>query len=166
MYSYCRYSTPPFPLSPPPLSHSPIHTFWYGNPARAAPSTDEGCPTLSLNLRWTVEEPAQPASTASTNRLSAEKDDEDAAGWTEEGESSRLGWGRATVTDAAFRDSLASARARAAKTLSRMACRYARPGTGAELPLPLAPEEDGDPVRASYLYFSSQAVLPLVLRAG
>ncbi|CAM9214212.1 unnamed protein product, partial [Ectocarpus sp. 12 AP-2014] len=41
---------------------------------------------------------------------------------------------------------LAAARARAARTLSRIACRYARPGTEAELPLPLTAGEDGDPV--------------------
>ncbi|CAN0099168.1 unnamed protein product [Scytosiphon promiscuus] len=38
------------------------------------------------------------------------------------------------------------ARERAARTLTRIACRYARPGTEAELPLPLTTGEDGDPV--------------------
>lgn len=41
---------------------------------------------------------------------------------------------------------LAAARARAVRTLSRIACHYARPGTEAELPLPLTAGEDGDPV--------------------
>lgn len=45
------------------------------------------------------------------------------------------------------RRGLAAARARAAGTLSSIACRFARPGTEAELPLPLTAGEDGDPVR-------------------
>lgn len=39
---------------------------------------------------------------------------------------------------------LASARACAVRTLERIACRFARPGTEAELPLPLRVSEDGD----------------------
>ena len=46
---------------------------------------------------------------------------------------------------------LEAARARAAGTLSSVACRFARPGTEAELPLPLTAREDGDPVRACVL---------------
>ena len=47
---------------------------------------------------------------------------------------------------------LEAARARAAGTLSSVACRFARPGTEAELPLPLTAREDGDdPVRTCVL---------------
>lgn len=57
---------------------------------------------------------------------------------------------------------LASARARAARTLSRIACRYARPGTEAELPLPLTAGEDGDPVGLRRACFCGACCLVLL----
>ena len=48
-------------------------------------------------------------------------------------------------------ESLASARARAADTLERIACGYVRPGREAQLPVPLTSGEDGDPVRVFFM---------------
>lgn len=60
------------------------------------------------------------------------------------------------------RGRLEAALLRAASTLASIACRFARPGTEAELPLPLTAGEDGDPVRVHARLLCCVCVFPVV----
>lgn len=96
-------------------------------------------PTLAVNLRWTAPTSGNGVETANADGT---------GNGIKLGNSFVDGIGSGSKTEDYGRGtwSLASARARAVRTLERIACRFARPGTEAELPLPLRLSGDGEGV--------------------
>lgn len=88
----------------------------------SADGKDGGPPTLAVNLRWTTGVSAAAATAAATESSSQ------------------------ALSSTGMGEGLASIRARAARTLRRISCCFARPGEEPELPLPLAAGPEGDPV--------------------